>query len=290
MRLFLARIFRYLFRCSFFRNRYFGIVFHIIQPLNLLRGVTQVSGYDKDLKMKLELDEWIQQQIYFLGHFDPTGIRFIKNQLYEGEIFIDIGANVGAYSLIASRLVGKSGKVIAFEPASKSFLRLLKNISLNGITNIVPERLAVIDKTTQTDLYISGSQNLGMSSIYHHNFETGITEKVESISLDDYVEKQGISKISLIKIDIEGSEYLALKGMQKVLTVLRPKVLVELKEETLKNAGYTEKDIVALFEKAGYSRFIIDEKGNISNDLGRQAKDYFNYIFLPEDSNRSMQF
>lgn len=290
MRSLLARIFRYLFTCRFFRKRYYGIIFHIIQPLNLFRGVTQVANYDKDLKMKLDIDEWIQQQIYFLGCFDPVGIRFIKNQLYEGEIFIDIGANVGAYSLIASRLVGKSGKVIAFEPASKSFLRLLKNISLNGIGNIIPERLAVIDKSTQADLYISGSQNMGMSSIYHHDSETGITEKVEAISIDDYIEKKGISRISLIKIDIEGSEFLALKGMQKVLTSMRPKILVELKEETLKSSGYTEKDVISHFEKVGYSRFIIDEKGNISNDLSRQMKDYYNYVFLPDTPDRSMQF
>jgi FkbM family methyltransferase len=290
MRLLLARIFRYLLTFRFFRNRYYGIIFHIIQPLNLLKGVTQVAGYDKDLKMKLDLDEWIQQQIYFLGCFDPVGIRFIKNQLYEGEIFVDIGANVGLYSLVASRLVGKSGKVIAFEPASKSFLRLLKNISLNGITNIIPERLAVIDKSTRADLYISGSQNMGMSSIYHHDSETGISEKVEAISLDDYIEKKGISRISLIKIDIEGSEFLALKGMQKVLTIIRPKILVELKEETLKNSGYTEKDVISFLEKAGYSRFIIEEKGNISNDLNRQVKDYYNYVFLPESTDRLNQF
>jgi FkbM family methyltransferase len=282
MRLLLAKIFRYLFTRRFFRKRYYGIIFHIIQPLNLFRRVTQVASYDKDLKMKLDLDEWIQQQIYFLGNFDPVGIRFIKNQLYEGEIFVDIGANVGAYSLVASKLVGKSGKVIAFEPASKSFLRLVKNISLNGITNIIPERLVVIDKSSQTDLYISGSQNTGMSSIYHHDYETGITEKVESVSLDDYIAKKEISRISLIKIDIEGSEFLALKGMQKVLTGMRPKILVELKEETLKSSGYTEKDVISHLEKAGYSRFIIDEKGNISNDLSRQTKDYYNYVFLPE--------
>jgi FkbM family methyltransferase len=290
MRLFLARILKRLFTCRFFRKRYYGIICHIIQPLNLFRGVTQVTDYDKDLKIKLDLDEWIQQQIYFLGYFDPTGIRFIRNQLYEGEIFIDIGANVGAYSLIASRLVGKSGKVIAFEPASKSFLRLLKNISLNGITNIITERLAVIDRSTQTDLYISGSQNLGMSSIYHHDCETGITEKVEAISLDDYVEKKGISKISLIKIDIEGAEFLALKGMKKVLINMRPKVLVEIKKETLANAGFSEKDVLELFEKAGYSRLIIDDRGNISGDLNRQAKDYYNYVFLPDTPDRSMQF
>jgi FkbM family methyltransferase len=281
VRLLIAKIFRFLFTIRFFRKRYYGIIFRIIKPLNLFKGVTQISSYDRDLKIKLDLDEWIQQHIYFLGYFDPLGIRFIKNQLYEGEIFIDIGANVGAYSLIASRFVGKSGRVIAFEPASKSFLRLMKNISMNGLTNIIPERKAVIDRNTKIDLYISRNQNLGMSSIFHHDLETGTTESVEAVSLDSYAEKLGLSRISLIKIDIEGSEFLALKGMQKILDSMRPKILIELKEETLANSGFQVKDVLDLLTKAGYSKFIIDSKGNISNDLSQQPEDYHNFIFLP---------
>jgi len=122
-----------------------------------------------------------------------------------------------------------------------------------------------------------------MSSIYHHDSETGLTEKVEATSLDDYIENKGLPGSSLIKIDIEGSEFLALKGMRKVLTNMRPKILIELKEKTLANSGYSEKDVLDLFEKTGYSRFIIDEKGNIFNDLNQQQKDYYNYVFLPAD-------
>lgn len=284
MRLLIARIFRFLFTCRFFRKRYYGIVFRIFQPLNLFRGVTQICSYDKDLKMKLDLDEWIQQHIYFLGYFDPIGIKFIKNQLYEGEIFIDIGANVGAYSLVASRFVGRSGKVIAFEPASKSFLRLTKNISINGLKNIIAERKAVLDKNTRIDLYVSGNHNLGMTSIFHHDSESGITENVEAVTLDDYVEKNEISRINTVKIDIEGSEMLSLKGMQKILERIRPRILIELKEETLTRSGLQVKDVDDFMIKAGYNKFIIDEPGNISNDLTRQHKDYHNFLYLPKAS------
>jgi FkbM family methyltransferase len=234
--------------------------------------------------MKLNLDEWIQQHIYFLGYFDPMGIRFINNQLYEGEVFIDIGANVGAYSLVASRLVGRSGKVIAFEPVGTIFQRLSENISLNRITNIVAEKRAVLDKNGMTDIYISDKQNMGMSSIFHFNSESGKSgksEKVEAVSLDDYIEERDISRINLIKIDIEGSEMLAIKGMQSILERFHPKILIELKEETFTNSGYQAKDIIDFLAKAGYNKFIIDEQGNISNDLRLQPKDYYNYLFLP---------
>ena len=231
--------------------------------------------------MKLSLDEWIQQHIYFLGYFDPMGIRFIKNQLYEGEVFIDIGANVGAYSLVASRLVGRSGKVIAFEPVGTIFQRLTENISLNRLTNIIAEKRAVLDNNGMIDIYLSDRQNMGMSSIFHFNSESGKSEKVEAVSMDDYIEKRGISRISLIKIDIEGSEMLALKGMQRILERFHPKILIELKEETFTNSGYQAKNIIDFLVKAGYNMFIIDEQGNISNDLTRQHEDYHNFLFLP---------
>ena len=285
MRLFFAKIFRFLFTCRFFRKRYYGIVFRIFRPLNLFRDITEIISYDKDLKIKLNLDEWIQQHIYFLGYFDPMGIRFINNQLYEGEVFIDIGANVGAYSLVASRLVGRSGKVIAFEPVGTIFQRLSENISLNKITNIVAEKRAVLDKNGITDIYLSDKQNMGMSSIFHFNPESGKSEKVEAVSLDDYIEKRDISRINLIKIDIEGSEMLAIKGMQRIIERFHPKILIELKEETLTNSGYQAKNIIDFLVKAGYNKFIIDEQGNISNDLTRQSKDYHNFLFLPEASD-----
>jgi FkbM family methyltransferase len=284
MRLLLAKIFRFLFTCRFFRKRYYGIVFRIFQPLNLFRGVTEISSYDKNLKMKLDLDEWIQQHIYFLGYFDPRGIRYIKNQLYEGEVFVDIGANVGAYSLIASKLVGRTGKVIAFEPASKSFLRLTKNISMNGLTNIISERKAVLNRNAQIELYISNRQNMGMSSIFHHDSESGVTERVEAISLDEYAEKKNIQRISVVKIDIEGSEMLALRGMVKIIEKFRPRILIELKEETVAASNYRVVDIEEFLINTGYEKYIINEQGNVSNDLKRQSKDYHNYLFLPVNS------
>jgi FkbM family methyltransferase len=290
MRLLFAKLFRFLLTCRFFRKRYYGIVFRIFQPLNLFRGVTELSSYDKDMTMKLDLDEWIQQHIYFLGYFDPMGIRFIKNQLYEGEVFIDIGANVGAYSLVASRFVGRSGKVIAFEPVGAVFQRLSENISLNGLTNTVAEKKAVLDKNGITDIYLSDRENMGMSSIFNINPGKGKSEKVEAVTLDDYIEKSGISMISLIKIDIEGSEMLALKGMQRIIERMHPRIMIELKEETLTLSGYQAQNITDLLVKAGYNKFIIDEQGNISNDMTRQPKDYHNFLFLPAVQDKTFAY
>jgi FkbM family methyltransferase len=284
MRLAIARIFRYLFKFHFFRKRYYGIVFHIFQPLQLFKGITEVTRYDAVLKVNLSLDEWIQQQIYFLGYFDPRGIRYLKNHLYEGEIFIDIGANVGSYSLVASSLVGRTGRVYAFEPAGNVFERLTENIAMNGLKNIIAEKKAILDKNGSVDIYLSRHDNLGMSSIFHHSSESGVSERVETISLDDYAEMKGLQRISLIKIDIEGAEMLALRGMRKVIEKFRPRILIELKEETVAGSEYQVKDIIDFLINAAYEIFIINEQGNITNELNQQSKDYFNFLFLPVNS------
>jgi hypothetical protein len=109
----LASIFKLLFRTGFFRRKYYGIVFRIFQPRRMFEGLTRTAMYDRDLKMRLDLDEWVQQHIYFLGYFDPAGIALIKKRLPEEGVFIDIGANIGSYTLVAAKQVGEPGKVIA---------------------------------------------------------------------------------------------------------------------------------------------------------------------------------
>ncbi len=280
MRVLIAGLFKLLFRFRFFRKRYYGIVFHIFQPLNLFRGVTRVTGYDRDLRMKLDLDEWIQQHIYFLGYFDHYGILFLKKNLKEGDVFIDAGANVGSYTLVAAKMVGKTGKVFSFEPAENIFNRLKENIELNGHENIIAEQKALFDKNSELEFYPAAKSNLGMSSIYHHDAENGRVEKVEAVSLDDYFENHGTERLDLVKIDIEGAELYALKGMQKSIGKYKPKILVELKEETLDRPGQSVNDIIDFLNEAGYQKFIIDEQGNISNDFQKKPEDYHNYLFI----------
>jgi FkbM family methyltransferase len=281
MRIVIARFFKLLFRFHFFRKRYYGIVFRIFQPLNLFRNVTLVTRYDRDMKMKLDLDEWIQQHIYFLGHFDPYGILFLKKNLKEGDVFVDAGANVGSYTLIAAKQTGKTGRVFAFEPAGEIYNRLCENVSLNKYGSIQTEKKALYDKNTTLDLFLANKMNLGMSSIYHHDTESGMTERVEAIKLDDYIDSQNINCIDLIKIDIEGSEIFALRGMKKILEKFRPKILIELKEETHIQSEFSIDDIINFLSRLGYEQWIIDGKGEYSRDIKNKPAEYFNFLFLP---------
>jgi len=230
--------------------------------------------------MKLDLDEWIQQHIFFLGYFDHYGILFLKKTLKDGDVFIDAGANVGSYTLSAAKLVGKTGKVFAFEPVRNIFNRLNENIELNDRENIKAEQKALIDKNTELELYLTNKSNLGMSSIYHHDTENGQVEKVEAIRLDDYIDNHNINQINLVKIDIEGSEMFALRGMQKTLEKFKPKILIELKEETHAQSNFSINDITGFLKMLGYEQWNINEKGECSHDIKNKPEGYYNFLFL----------
>jgi hypothetical protein len=78
---FLATFFSWLFGFSFFRKRYYGIYKRVFLPLGLFKGQSTIASYDQTLKLRLDLDEWIQQHIYFLGIYDEKGINFLKKTL-----------------------------------------------------------------------------------------------------------------------------------------------------------------------------------------------------------------
>ncbi len=274
----IAKLFRILFKFPFFRKRYFGFYKRIFKPNNLFEGQTAICTFDKGLKINAQLSEWIQQHIYFLGIWDKQGTRFIKNHLKKGNVFFDIGANIGYYSLIVSKQVGENGQIHAFEPVSGVFAQLQSNIELNGISNISANQNAVYEKSGTLDLFVSSGENTGMSSIFHHDTESGVVEKVDAITIDDYVEKMKIDRIDLIKIDIEGAELFALKGMKNTLQRFKPMVFMELSQEVLRNASVNEKEIIQFMAKMDYELKGIDERGVMVTVTGNQYE-YANVVF-----------
>lgn len=276
----LARFFKFLFRFQFFKKRYFGIYQRVFRPWGFFKNTETITIYDQTLKIKLSLCDWIQQQIYFFGYYDERGINCIKNQLKPGDTFIDIGGNIGAYSLIAAKLVGIDGQVIAFEPVTHVRNRLMENASLNQLEQIKVEPLAVFNKNTELTLHISNQDNLGMSSIHAFKESFGLTETVQAVRFDDYVAKNNITQIDLIKMDIEGAELFALEGMKSTLTNLKPVVLIEICSNILEGTNLRVDEIYTFFEELNYSPFCVGEDGGIHEFNSERKLNYTNFIFM----------
>lgn len=272
----IPNLFRFLFRFSFFRKRYFGIYKRIILPYNLFKNKTTISEYDETLKIKLNIDEWIQQQIFLFGYFDEPGINFIKKNLKKDDVFIDAGANIGAYSLIASKIVGDQGKVISFEPVNSTFDHIQENISLNNLKNIDLHKTALGEKKEKITIYSGDNSNTGNSSIIKNEASHSASEEIQCINFDE--EFSDLKRINFLKMDIEGAEFYALKGMIKSLEKFKPTILIEISDEIIEKADYSKDDLIELLTNIGYQLFGLNEKGETIS-ISEQDPNYHNFVF-----------
>ncbi len=275
--------FRFLFQFNFFRKHYFAFYAYCLDRLKWFKHSTPLIKYDQDIQIQLHLSDFIQQQIFFLGYYDLAGITYLKNTLREGDIFIDIGANIGSFSLIASKQVQSTGKVYAFEPVHQTFEQLTYNYSLNHFTQTLLIQKALADKKGHLELNVSNQSNTGMSSMLNHDAETGQIEKVPCITLDDFVEENNISTINLIKMDIEGAEYLALLGMSHILKHIRPTLMIELNEAIIQKNPAQHQKLLALMASYRYCLKGIDRDGNMCETNATNLNDSENFLFIPQE-------
>jgi FkbM family methyltransferase len=224
MRSLLARLFKILFLVKPIRYYYFAFHKRIFQPFGLFKGVSKNIIYRTSFKIRVELNDWIPQQLYFLGTYEEKEILFISKTLTAGEVFIDVGANIGIFTLVASKLVGDSGKVYSFEPLSGNFNKLSFHIAENCLGNVVAERLAVSNEDEMLTLFVDDRWN---------------KEEVNGVSLDNYFATIDLKRLALIKIDIEGGELPALAGMENLIRTHHPIILIEINPEVLRHTPYS---------------------------------------------------
>jgi len=170
------------------------------------------------------------------GEWEPTETHWFSRLLRPGDTFVDVGANVGYFSLVASRLVGREGRVIAFEPDPVAFSLLEKNVRLNRLDNVelVPKAASNAKGTLQ--LYLA-QENRGDHRIYQTD-EGRFAIDVEAVVLDDYLANE-VGEIDLVKIDTQGAEGVILDGMQAMLSE-NPDIMlaIEFWPAGLANMGY----------------------------------------------------
>lgn len=194
-------------------------------------------------------DQVISRLIKKHGFYDKKGSLIIKNALKKGDVFVDVGAHIGYFSLMAALKIGNRGCVFAFEPAPVNFHLLLRNINLNKFQNITAIRKAVFDKKKKINLYFSKT-NTGD----HRVFDSGDNRnflKIEAINLDDFFDKRN-ERIDFIKIDVQGSEIKVLEGMKKILKKEKLKMFIEFWPYGIKMNGDDPKRLLDLILKNGF--------------------------------------
>lgn len=247
----LAVFFKNLFKIGFFREKYFGFHKHIFTPYQLFREVKKKIIYRDCIYINIDLEDWIQQQIYFLGDYEKPEIDYLYQYLKPGYTFLDIGANIGLFSLNASKIVGNTGSVFSFEAFTPNFLKLKKNIEDNNLKNTVTEHRAISNDNSPVEiLYRDENKNIGMASAFLQDFTS--REIVEGTTVDQFLSDRKIIRVDLIKIDIEGGEFKALSGMTDTLRNLKPQIIIEISSETLKNSNSSEEELTKFLKSFDY--------------------------------------
>jgi FkbM family methyltransferase len=151
---------------------------------------------------------------FVAGEYEPHLLNFLNRHLCSGAIFCDVGANIGLYTAVASRLVGPSGRVIAFEAHPYTFKFLQKNVEENELGNVLPLNFAIGAEPGCVEIkYDPG--NSGSTHVVSSRTEAAI--EVPMICLDQALPKHGVNVVDYLKIDVEGYEGFVLHGARSVL-------------------------------------------------------------------------
>ena len=193
---------------------------------------------------------------FSVKEYEPGSMKLMKKFIKRGNVVIDLGANIGIYTLEYAKLVGPNGKVFAFEPEPKIFNLLQKNIQINGYQNVSPIKKAVIDKEGEDNLYVS--KNCG-DSVMYNEFQDKIPLKVKTTTLNNFF-KDFNRKISFIKIDCDGSETRIIKSGSELFEKNKDiKMLVEFVPNRIKDSGLTPQEFLDLIKSFDFEIFAVDE-------------------------------
>ncbi len=201
------------------------------------------------------------------GVYEPYESALFRDTITPGMTIVDIGANIGYYTVIAAGRTGEVGRVIAFEPAPENYATLQKTISANNFPHVDIHQMAIADKkgTLSLNLYESnkGKHSLVKGSDEAKGFSTSV--QVETTTLDAFLMEHGITNVDVIKMDIEGAESLALEGMRETLRKARY-MFMEFTPSAIRKVGHDPKDVLMQMRESGFTIYAIHERTK-SKDL-----------------------
>lgn len=237
----------------------------LVEPRLAWRSFPYVATTQFGVSMEGNTQDLIQQYIYYFGVWEPNLTAWIQERLKPGDVFIDVGANIGYFSLLASGLVGE-GAVVAIEPAPAIHEALKRNIQRNCRTNIRTLAVAASADRGRVNLYHGPDSNSGETSMLKR---TSAFECVETAPLDELLSADEIARARVMKIDVEGAEHLVIRGMANMLQKVRPDF--ELVVEITPHEKQAVEGIFDIMSHAGFHAYVMENSYASASYLTRYS-------------------
>jgi FkbM family methyltransferase len=200
--------------------------------------------------MQVDPSDYLQLLLYYTGTFEETSLRVMRKCLPAGGVMMDVGANIGLYTLEAAIHAGASGRVIAVEAAPCHVDAARANVALNGLRNVTVVHAAAGAAPGHARLAMPSRGNRGEFTLGHSDADLTIDVTVRTLS--DIAAEAGIERLDVMKMDIEGSEDAALRGAGALLERFRPTLLVELNDAALTGCDASSGMVKQRLHDAGY--------------------------------------
>ena len=204
----------------------------------------------------LDPRDLVSVTILRVGSWQPEIWNSISPALSEGSVFLDVGAHIGYFSMKAAVKVGKTGRVVAFEPNPETLRLLRDDAAASDAGNVIVEPIACTDREQMLTLYAGPSFNTGTSSLARENVPVEGSAKsytVRGRKIDDVIRELSLTRVDAIKIDVEGAEGYVLRGAFETIKRFHPKLVIEVVPAQLANLHTTPEDIQSLLRAAGYN-------------------------------------
>jgi len=237
----------------------------------------------------LDVQECVQKAIFCFHYFEPEDVSVFRKFIKPGGVLFDVGANIGQYSLLASKLMGQTGKIYAFEPSQDIQPRLQENINLNAFKNIEIIPYAVAARSGKMKFYRANEEgNQGVGSLmpaqdYRSEIRSAEGVNVDVVSLDDFCESRGIKQVDFLKIDVEGYDLEVLKGAENLMERNPDLVIMsEVEPINLEQLGTTAKVFYDFMESHHFHAWYAEKNGALRRLQGESPPYHPNVFFLHE--------